>query len=163
MQLQPFDVRRTMSHCPSLATAAPVMSKPFRTTRRVEFRDTDAAGIVHFSVFFNYMEQVEHEFLRTMGLSVIMKDTEMSIAWPRVAARCDYQGPVRFEDEVDVEMHISRLGEKSVTYEFNFSHDGRPVAVGQMTAVCCRTDQGEPLRSMTIPDWISAKLHPFTE
>ena len=37
----------------------------FRTTRRVEFRDTDAAGIVHFSAFFFYMESVEHEFLRS--------------------------------------------------------------------------------------------------
>src|SRR5215218_5368269 len=139
------------------------MPKPFRTKRRVEFRDTAAAGIVHFSVFFNYMEQVEHEFLRTIGLSVIMKDNDTSIAWPRVAARCDYQGPVRFEDLVDVEMHISRLGEKSVTYEFNFSHDGRPVAVGQMTAVCCRTDMGEPLRSTSIPSWIAEKLKSVTE
>ena len=29
--------------------------KEFTTTRRVEFRDTDAAGIMHFSVFFLYM------------------------------------------------------------------------------------------------------------
>ena len=40
------------------------MPEPYRTTRRVEFRDTDAAGIVHFSAFFFYMESVEHEFLR---------------------------------------------------------------------------------------------------
>jgi 4-hydroxybenzoyl-CoA thioesterase/acyl-CoA thioester hydrolase len=139
------------------------MSQPFRTRRRVEFRDTDAAGIVHFSVFFNYMEAVEHEFLRTVGLSVVMKDQQLSIAWPRVAARCDYQGSVRFEDEVDIEMHISRLGQKSVTYEFTFTHDGRPVAAGQMTAVCCRMDTGEPLQSITIPDWIAAKLKPVAQ
>ncbi len=46
------------------------MSEAYRTTRRVEFRDTDAAGIVHFSAFFFYMESVEHEFLRQLGLSV---------------------------------------------------------------------------------------------
>ena len=46
------------------------MSQVFKTERRVEFRDTDAAGIVHFSVFFAYMEQAEHEFLRSLGLSV---------------------------------------------------------------------------------------------
>jgi acyl-CoA thioester hydrolase len=139
------------------------MSQSFRTKRRVEFRDTDAAGIVHFSVFFNYMEEVEHEFLRTVGLSVVMKDQHMSIAWPRVAARCDYQGSVRFEDEVDIEMHISRLGQKSVTYEFTFTHDGRPVAAGQMTAVCCQMDGGEPLQSIAIPGWIADKLKPVAE
>ena len=46
------------------------MGKVFKTRRRVEFRDTDMAGIVHFSVFFAYMEQAEHELLRSLGLGV---------------------------------------------------------------------------------------------
>ena len=139
------------------------MPNCFCTTRRVEFRDTDAAGIVHFSVFFNYMEEVEHEFLRTVGLSVVMQKDETSIAWPRVAARCDYQNAVRFEDQVEIEMSVSRLGQKSVTYEFTFSHNGRPVAAGQMTAVCCQMQPGGELKSMTIPDWMAAKLKSVAE
>ena len=43
----------------------------FSATRRVEFRDTDAAGIMHFASFFPLMESVEHEFLRHLGLSVL--------------------------------------------------------------------------------------------
>ncbi|MEL7264077.1 MAG: hypothetical protein AAFP69_04590, partial [Planctomycetota bacterium] len=43
---------------------------PFSIQRRVEFRDTDAAGIVHFSAFFPFMETAEHAFLRSLGLSV---------------------------------------------------------------------------------------------
>jgi 4-hydroxybenzoyl-CoA thioesterase/acyl-CoA thioester hydrolase len=35
------------------------MTPSFITTRRVEFRDTDAAGIMHFSVFFTAMESAE--------------------------------------------------------------------------------------------------------
>ena len=40
------------------------MADPFRTTRLVEFGDTDMAGIVHFANFFRYMESAEHAFLR---------------------------------------------------------------------------------------------------
>ena len=40
------------------------MATPFRVTRRVEFHETDMAGIVHFSNFFRYMEFAEVEFLR---------------------------------------------------------------------------------------------------
>src|SRR5213078_989612 len=47
-----------------------IMPAVFRTTRRVEFADTDMAGIVHFANFFRYMESAEHEFLRSHGLSV---------------------------------------------------------------------------------------------
>ena len=46
------------------------MPYEFRCRQRVEFADTDMAGIVHFSNFFRYMERAEHEFLRSLGLSV---------------------------------------------------------------------------------------------
>ena len=44
---------------------------PLTTRRRVEFRDTDAAGIVHFSAFFVWMESAEHELLRAAGVPVV--------------------------------------------------------------------------------------------
>ncbi|MEX0714760.1 MAG: acyl-CoA thioesterase, partial [Pirellulales bacterium] len=78
------------------------MTCAFRATRRVEFRDTDAAGIAHFSCFFHYMEEVEHAFLRQLGLSVVMSDDQGTMSWPRVAATCQYQGAVRFEDVLDI-------------------------------------------------------------
>ena len=46
----------------------------FKTKRRVEFADTDLAGIVHFAMFFKYMEEAEHQFWRSVDLSVSMKD-----------------------------------------------------------------------------------------
>ena len=72
------------------------MATKFVTTRRVEFSDTDAAGIMHFAAFFRLMEQAEHELLRSVGLSV--HDVASQISWPRVSAKCDYQSAARFED-----------------------------------------------------------------
>lgn len=129
----------------------------FRSQRRVEFRDTDAAQIAHFATFFNYMEEVEHEYLRSLGLSVVMRDSAGTLSWPRVSAQCDYEGAVRFEDVLDVELTVERVGEKSVTYRFVFLHDARPVAAGRLTAVCCRMHDGEPL-AVPIPDEIASKL-----
>lgn len=129
----------------------------FRSQRRVEFKDTDAAGIAHFSTFFNYMEEVEHEYLRSLGLSVVMRDSAGTLSWPRVSAQCDYEGAVRFEDVLDVELTVERVGEKSVTYRFVFLHVDRPIAAGRLTAVCCRIHDGEPL-AVLIPEEIAAKL-----
>lgn len=134
------------------------MTEPYKTQRRVEFRDTDAASMAHFSVFFVYMEQAEHELWRHLGLSIMLADEEGAMSFPRVGARCDYQLAVKFEDVLDIEVAIARLGQKSITYEFHFSHDGRPVATGQTTTVCCRfADDGRP-RSIPIPAWIVQKL-----
>ena len=136
------------------------MSTPFTTSRRVEFRHTDAAGMMHFSVFFTMMEEAEHELLRHLGLSVLASDQQGPISWPRVSARCDFRSAVKFEDVVDVEVRISRLGEKSVSYEFAFTSQGRQVAQGSVTAVCCRIRHDGPPTSIPIPDWIVEKLTP---
>jgi 4-hydroxybenzoyl-CoA thioesterase/acyl-CoA thioester hydrolase len=134
---------------------------PFRTTRRVEFRDTDMAGIMHFSAFFTVLESVEHEFLRSLGLSVVMSDEDGQLGWPRVSASCDFKGAVKFEDELDIELVIARLGEKSVTYQFTVDHTGRRIAEGKIVAACCRLGHGEPLRAVPIPVPIVEKLKPF--
>jgi 4-hydroxybenzoyl-CoA thioesterase/acyl-CoA thioester hydrolase len=134
----------------------------FTATRRVEFRDTDAAGIMHFASFFPIMESVEHEFLRHLGLSVLANDGTGPVSWPRVNAQCDYRSAVKFEDELTVTLSIERLGSKSVTYCFDIQQDGRAVAEGKMTAVCCRlASGGSPMQSIPIPEAIAAKLHPF--
>src|SRR5687768_5878351 len=133
----------------------------FRTTRRVEFRDTDMAGIMHFSAFFTVLESVEHEFLRSLGLSVVTNDTEGQLGWPRVSASCDFKGAVKFEDVLDIELVIARLGEKSVTYQFTVDHAGRRVADGRIVAVCCRLSHGHPLQGIAIPPALVDKLRTF--
>ncbi len=134
------------------------MSAPFRLQRRVEFCETDAAGIAHFSSFFLFMEQAEHALLRNLGLSVHQQDSEGLLSWPRVHAACDYLSPVRFEQILDVAVSVERLGEKSATYAFDFSLAGRPVAKGKVTTVCCRVVPDQPPRAVPIPAWIAELL-----
>lgn len=133
----------------------------FKTTRRVEFADTDAAGIMHFASFFPLVESVEHEFLRSLGMSVITPDPDGMISWPRVAAHCEYSGAVRFEDILDITLTIARLGKKSITFAYEITHGERPVANAEITAVCCRMLPGEPPKSMVIPAEWAKKFKPF--
>ncbi len=137
------------------------MAETFRTTRRVEFHDTDAAGIMHFAAYFDFMEEAEHEFLRHVGLSVMTEDAQGTIGWPRVQANCDYLRPVRFEYELSIDVSISQLGGKSVTYVFELAHEQRPVARGSMTSVCCRILPGTKPQSMAIPDDFLHRLGPY--
>ena len=128
------------------------MTIKFETTRRVEFCETDMAGIVHFSCFALWMEQAEHEFLRSVGLSVVDYQPDGSkISWPRLVCACEFHAPVRFEDQVTVCLELTRVGEKSLTYEAKFFVQDAQVATGMMKTVCCRVVPGEPLRSICIP------------
>jgi 4-hydroxybenzoyl-CoA thioesterase/acyl-CoA thioester hydrolase len=134
------------------------MTTPFLDHRRVEFRDTDAAGIAHFSMFFVWMEQAEHAALRHVGLSVMDHHATPTISWPRVSATCDYHSPAFFEEQLTITVAIQRLGSKSVQYRFEFSSGERRIASGQLTTVCCEMDQGQKLSSIEIPPEVASKL-----
>ena len=147
---------------------------PYAHLRRVEFRDTDAAGIVHFSVFFPMMEEAEHAALRHLGLSVLHPTgDETHLTWPRVSAQCDFFAPARFEDQLRIDVSVTKIGTSSVTYGFAFRREavaqsgGEPsatlVARGTVTAVCCLLTPGQPLRKQPIPDDVRAKLARLAE
>src|SRR6266446_7306187 len=96
------------------------MSYEIKVVRRVEFSDTDMAGIVHYSNFFRYMEVAEHEFFRSLGFSVVTRQVDPPVGWPRVHAECDYQQPLQFEDEVEIHMLVIEKKTKSLGYLFRF-------------------------------------------
>ena len=127
-------------------------SKPFRTSRRVEFVDTDMAGIVHYSNFFRYMESAEVDFLQARGLSVALTRGDKKIGLPRVAAQCDYLKPAYFEDIIDIDVTLKKLGRKSITWGFEISRKGEVLARGQVTCVCCLVLGPRKIESIEIPE-----------
>jgi acyl-CoA thioester hydrolase len=134
----------------------------FTTTRRVEFGDTDMAGIMHFANFCRFMESAETDFLHTLGLTVSWRKNGVKWGFPRVSVSCDFQKPARFEDILTISVTVEKLGAKSVSYRFDFSNQrGEPIAVGRITAVFCRSEGPEHLESMELSAEIRAKLEPL--
>lgn len=143
------------------------MTAHFVTNRRVEFSDTDMAGIIHFASYYRYMEEAEHQFFRSLGLSVMQKHDEHTIlGWPRISAGCTFEAPARFEDVLEIRLTVERKGVKSLTiqYEFFLEQDGGEVRVahGRMKTACCLCRHDQPLESIPIPDEI-AQLLPDSE
>lgn len=130
--------------------------------RRIEFRDTDAAGIVHFSAFFFWMESAEHELLRAVGVPVVDRQADgVDASWPRVSASCDYLSAVRFGDEVSIGVSIAEIGRTSIVYAFRFEHDGRTVATGKVVAVRCLMHPRRKPEAVLIPTDIVSRLEPY--
>src|SRR6185436_20150215 len=97
------------------------MPYEFKAVRRVEFSETDMAGIVHFSNFFRFMETAEHGFYRSLGFSVIMDKFDPPLGFPRVHAACDYKRPLRFEDMLEVRLLVREKRSRVLNYLFRFS------------------------------------------
>ena len=127
------------------------MAHEFTTRRRVEFADTDCAGIIHFTHYFRYMEEAEHAFLRSLGLSVRWPAEGGEVGFPRLAASCEFLRPVRFEDVLDIHLLVKRKGRTSLTYRFSFSLGGEAVARGEVTAVSCLVRPDGTVRPIALP------------
>jgi len=135
------------------------MSAQFVTTPRVEFAETDAAGIVHFANFYRYMEEAEHQFFRSLGLSIMEEQPDGShVTWPRVFAQCTFEASARFEDELEIRLDIVEKGVKTLTLSVEFHLGETRLAYGVLKTVCCRLQPGERMRSMEIPDHYHDKL-----
>lgn len=137
------------------------MGFEFTQERRVEFAETDMAGIVHFANFFRWMESAEHAFLRSMGYSVHTTEEGKSAGWPRLKVSCDYCKPLRFEESVAVELSVAEVRTRSVRYAFVIRRaaDGEVAARGETVAVHAQLDPaGGRLQATPIPENLRARL-----
>jgi YbgC/YbaW family acyl-CoA thioester hydrolase len=145
------------------------MASSFTLRRRVLFCETDLAGIMHFANFFRWMEEAEHAFYRSLGLSVhpMQPDgmTDTRVGWPRVSAKCDYHAPLQFEEEVDIEIQVAEVRSKSVRYRFYFRKldpAGTLAAAGEMAVVSVTADAvSRKMKAVAVPDAFRQQLEPF--
>jgi len=138
------------------------MPYEFKITRRVEFSETDMAGIVHFSNYYRYMESAEHQFFRSLGYSIVTRQTDPPVGWPRVHASFDFKHPLRFEDEFEVHLLVAEKRSRTLTYVFKVRKLGGPepieCAVGRMTVVCVTKNADGGMSAAPIPDDLAARI-----
>ena len=136
----------------------------FVLRRRVEFSETDMAGIVHFSAYFKWMEAAEHALFRELGHSIVTRIGDRRYGWPRVHAQCDWQAPLKFEDEFDIRLLVREVRSKSLVFDFAFikvSGSGpQQVARGSFTTVCVSHEADGKMKAVEIPVEIGGRLRP---
>jgi YbgC/YbaW family acyl-CoA thioester hydrolase len=121
-------------------TSSPISE--YTLHRRVNFYEIDEARIVHFSNFFRYMEEAEFGLWRTAGVSF---EPDSEYAFPRVAAAFEYHAPLRFADEITVNLRIVHIGTSSLRYTCHITRGETAIATGTMTLVCVSTRDMRPV------------------
>ena len=118
------------------------------------------AGLVHFSVFFRYMEEAEHALWRAAGLTIATLGEE--VGFPRVSASFDFHAPLHFEDEFEVWIRIAALTKRKIRYTSVLTKGDTKVATGSHTIACVSKKKGERMRSIDIPADVLARfaVHP---
>lgn len=112
----------------------PAADDPARVTlvRRIEWGDTDAAGVYHWSTVFRLVEAAEAVLHDRLGIREHTFGTT-----PRVHVTCDFRRELSFFDAVRVELAVAEVGRSSLRYVFTLRREGEeePAAEGEMVAV----------------------------
>lgn len=103
---------------------------------RIRFRDTDMQGHVYFGNYFVFCDEALSAYMRALGMpwqDMVASGTDMYY----VNATCDYLGSARFEEDIHIETHVSRVGNSSFTGTFVIRNDRREtLAKASVTSVC---------------------------
>ena len=106
--------------------------EPFRFQTRIRFIDTDSSGRIHYTAMFRYFESAEIEFMRRLGVSY----TKFGYGFPRVHVECDFFRSIIHDDQLEIEVFLTKLGRSSVRLEFRTLKEGELAARGAVVIAC---------------------------
>jgi acyl-CoA thioester hydrolase len=129
--------------------------------RRVEFAETDAAGMVHFSVFFRYMEEAEHALWRHAGMDIFASRETHS--WPRISTSFDFKAPLRFQDEFEVRTEIAAVTRSTIQWAHQLTRGETEIGSGTVTAIYVTKNPDGTMKSAEIPQGVLAALRDALE
>jgi acyl-CoA thioesterase FadM len=134
-----------MAHEDGLADPARIVLR-----RRIEWMDTDAAGIYHWTTVFRLAEAAEAALHTALGIA----DFTFG-ATPRLAVSASFSRPLHFNDPVDVELAVAAIGRTSLDYRLAINAGDGLAAEGSVKV--CLIDR-QTRRATPWPDDIRERL-----
>jgi acyl-CoA thioester hydrolase len=130
---------------------------PFVHRLRVRFHECDPQGVVFNAHYFAYFDVALTEMWRAAFgsyQSVVDQGTDVVV----VEASATYRAPARFDEEIDVELTVARLGTTSMTTQTAVRRDGQVLVEGRLVHVFV---DPATMAKQTIPDHVRAGLERY--
>lgn len=126
---------------------------PLSLVRRVDFSQTDAAGIMHFSAYFTFMEAAEAELFRDLGLPFLWTEGETGFGFPRLDCQCAFRRPLQFDDLVETRLQIDQIRSGRLHYRFTFFNEAaQECAAGSMVTAFVSRSPDHSLTGCPLPE-----------
>jgi acyl-CoA thioester hydrolase len=133
------------------------LTPPFVHQLRVRYHECDAQGIVfnahHFAFFDITLTELWREAFGSYD-AMVESGTDVVVA----DAQATFHASPRFDDLLDVEMTIEKLGNTSMVTRFEEKRDGELLVTGRMVHVFVTPG---PNTKQQIPDDVREKLEPY--
>ena len=128
----------------------------FSAETRVGFSDTDAQGVVYYGRYMPYFDLARVEYHRHLDM---LRTQASDRQFVMRAMTVEYHAPARFDDLIEVDVRINRIGTSSVTYEFAAYLAGATLAVTATQTLVLVDLAGR--KPCPVPDWWREKIREF--
>jgi len=128
---------------------------------RVEWADTDAAGIVFYPNFFKWFDSGTWRLLIEAGLThSVLRDSYGLLGCPIVEANSRFLSPAKFWDEVESSTYVESWRERSFIVAHEIRVGDKLCATGWEKRVMARSSDkpGVTLEAIPIPEEIRSIL-----
>jgi acyl-CoA thioester hydrolase len=130
---------------------------PFLHPLQVRYGECDPQNIVFNANYFAYFDVAMTELWRAaMGSYGLMMERGVDMVVAEASAR--FLGAARFDDELQLEVSITRLGTTACTTRHRVLRDGEALVEGSMRHVFV---DARTLRKLEIPQWLRDSLAPW--
>jgi acyl-CoA thioester hydrolase len=128
----------------------------FSAQTRVGFSDTDAQGVVYYGRYMPYFDLARVEYHRHLDM---LREEPQERQFVMRAMTVEYHAPARFDDLIEVDVRVARIGTSSVTYEFAAYLEAETLAVtATQTAVLVDMRERKPC---PVPAWWRERIRSF--
>ena len=129
----------------------------FLYERAVRFEEVDAASIVFFARFLHYAHEAMEALLGGLDGGYVRLVMVRRLGLPAVSVTCDFRAPLRFGEVALVETRVVRIGNKSVTFRYDFIRKKDSVSAATVEHICAVTDL-DAMKAVPVPDDVRALL-----
>ena len=134
------------------------MSRVFRHRLRVRYGECDPQGVVFNANYLAYFDVILTEFWREAIGDYMAMIEEHGADMVVAESRIGFKSPAVFDDEVDFELRVARLGTTAITCHIDARVGERLIVEGEMRHVFIDPATKQK-RSM--PDEIRSGLEPY--
>ena len=136
------------------------MTPPFRHRIRVRYSECDLQGVVFNANYLTFLDEAITELFRTAldggYQAMVAAGVDMVVA----ESNLRFLAPARFDDQVEVQATVTRLGTTAMTTAMAITRDGEVLTEAELRHVFVRSPEGG---KAPIPDSVRAALEPFTK
>ncbi|MBU8908220.1 acyl-CoA thioesterase [Desertibacillus haloalkaliphilus] len=125
---------------------------------RVNWGDTDKAGIVYYPNYFKWFDIAGHQFFRSCELSPLDLEEKHGIILPLLDVHCTFENPLLYDDIITIKTSVEEINNKTIKLSHQIFKGDTRTGVGHELRGWVK-QQDNDIKAVPIPEDVISILN----